>query len=83
MNRPHDWVTIPAGPVTLAAGGYLAAITTFTLPPFALARYPVTNTQFGEFIAAGGYTDNRWWCAHGREALIAGARSLIFCDTPL
>ncbi len=66
MNRPHDWVSIPAGPVTLAAGGYLAAITTFTLPPFALSRYPVTNTQFGEFITAGGYTDNRWWCAHGR-----------------
>jgi Sulfatase-modifying factor enzyme 1/TIR domain/NACHT domain len=31
------------------------------LPPFALARYPVTNAQYQAFIDAGGYGDARWW----------------------
>lgn len=31
------------------------------LPPFSIARYPVTNTQFQAFIDAGGYQDEQWW----------------------
>jgi iron(II)-dependent oxidoreductase len=33
--------------------------------PFCMARAPVTNAQFAEFVAAGGYRDQRWWDAEG------------------
>ncbi|MFZ1240642.1 MAG: SUMF1/EgtB/PvdO family nonheme iron enzyme, partial [Anaerolineae bacterium] len=33
-----------------------------------IGRYPVTNAQFGEFVAAGGYREARYW----REAEAAG-----------
>ncbi|MCE7939531.1 MAG: hypothetical protein DYG90_13300, partial [Chloroflexi bacterium CFX6] len=31
------------------------------LAPFALGRYPVTVAEWGCFVAAGGYDDDRWW----------------------
>lgn len=31
------------------------------LPPYAIARYPVTNRQWQAFVDDGGYTDDRWW----------------------
>jgi len=35
------------------------------LPPFAIARYPVTNAQFRRFIKAGGYDQERFWTTTG------------------
>ena len=32
---------------------------------FAIGRYPVTNAEYARFIAAGGYTTERWWTPHG------------------
>jgi formylglycine-generating enzyme required for sulfatase activity len=33
-----------------------------TLAPFAIGRYPVTNAQYAQFIAAGGYDPQAaWW----------------------
>ena len=33
-----------------------------SLPPFEIARYPVTHAQFQAFIGAGGYApDAPWW----------------------
>ncbi|WP_326557041.1 SUMF1/EgtB/PvdO family nonheme iron enzyme [Micromonospora sp. NBC_01796] len=52
-----------------------------SLPRFELARTPVTNAEYGCFIAAGGYLDDRWWRTEaarrwrrgdGLTALIAG-----------
>jgi formylglycine-generating enzyme required for sulfatase activity len=63
-----EWLTIPGGVVTLAAGGYLAESAEFVLAPFAMARYPVTNQQFAEFIAARGYHIREWWTAEGWAA---------------
>ncbi|WP_165360980.1 NACHT domain-containing NTPase, partial [Candidatus Chloroploca sp. Khr17] len=41
-----------------------------TLAPFAIGRYPVTNAQYAEFIAAGGYDPTApWWDAAGRAWL--------------
>jgi len=60
-----SWPAIPAGRVALKAGGYLAAVTTFELPAFALARHPVTNAVYARFIAAGGYDNARWWLEDG------------------
>lgn len=34
-------------------------------PPFAIAKYPVTNLQYRRFVEAGGYDDERWWSADG------------------
>jgi formylglycine-generating enzyme required for sulfatase activity len=31
------------------------------LDGFDLARWPVTNSEYGCFIAAGGYDDDQWW----------------------
>lgn len=35
------------------------------MPAFVLDAAPVTNAQYAEFIAAGGYDDPRWWTPHG------------------
>jgi len=41
-----------------------------TLPPFELARYPVTNAQYKLFIEDNGYDpDAPWWDAAGRAWL--------------
>ncbi len=63
-----QWVQIPDGTVTLAAGGYLSQAATFDLPAFAIGRYPVTNAQFGAFVAAGGYDGREWWTDDGWAA---------------
>ncbi|PDV97930.1 SUMF1/EgtB/PvdO family nonheme iron enzyme [Candidatus Chloroploca asiatica] len=40
------------------------------VPGFAIGRYPVTNAQYAEFIAAGGYDPAApWWDAAGRAWL--------------
>jgi iron(II)-dependent oxidoreductase len=36
-----------------------------TVKPFRIARAPVTNAAFAEFIEAGGYSDSRWWSETG------------------
>lgn len=33
--------------------------------PFRMARAPVTNAQFAEFVDAGGYREQRWWHDEG------------------
>ncbi len=33
--------------------------------PFCMARAPVTNAQFAEFVDSGGYREQRWWDAEG------------------
>lgn len=33
--------------------------------PFRMARAPVSNAQFAEFVDAGGYQDRRWWSRDG------------------
>jgi formylglycine-generating enzyme required for sulfatase activity len=55
------WLNIPGGQALLAEGGYLSQPTVFDVAPFAMARYPVTNAQYAQFIAAGGYTNPAWW----------------------
>jgi formylglycine-generating enzyme required for sulfatase activity/energy-coupling factor transporter ATP-binding protein EcfA2 len=36
-------------------------------PAFWLARYPVTNAQYQQFMQAGGYEERRWWSDAGWE----------------
>ena len=35
------------------------------VPPFFIDAAPVTNAQYAEFIADGGYDDPRWWTEEG------------------
>ncbi|MBX0331480.1 SUMF1/EgtB/PvdO family nonheme iron enzyme, partial [Oscillochloris sp. ZM17-4] len=35
------------------------------LPAFWIARYPITAAQYGQFIADGGYHEERWWTPEG------------------
>lgn len=37
------------------------------VPAFVIDAAPVTNRQYAEFIAAGGYDDPRWWTGPGWE----------------
>lgn len=63
LPTPFAWVEIPAGKVTLGTyytGGHITQPTTFDVPAFAIAKYPVTNAQFAKFIDAGGYKQQKW-----------------------
>ena len=72
MPAPFAWMDIPAGKVRLQEGGYvLKGGQTFDVPAFQIAKYPITNAQYGKFIEAGGYREKRWWTEAGwqmREA---------------
>ncbi|HRF96984.1 MAG TPA: SUMF1/EgtB/PvdO family nonheme iron enzyme [Aggregatilineales bacterium] len=72
LPKPFVWITIPTGEVTLEAGGYLDDPTTFTIPTFQMAKYPVTNAQYKLFIDAGGYDEKRWWTEDGWQAKLDG-----------
>jgi iron(II)-dependent oxidoreductase len=46
------------------------------LRPFRIARAPVTNAEFAEFVEVGGYRERRFWSEEGwawKEATRAGA----------
>jgi formylglycine-generating enzyme required for sulfatase activity len=68
MLNNHDWVDIPAGPVTLENRDSRLAPTRFDVGAFAIARYPVTNAQYAAFMAAGGYANRAWWADDGWAA---------------
>jgi ergothioneine biosynthesis protein EgtB len=70
-NRPiaHGAVAIPAGRSTLGlernSGSFgwdnEFAAHTVDVPAFEIDRYKVTNRQYLEFMAAGGYETRAWW----------------------
>jgi hypothetical protein len=66
MPKPFDWIDIPAGKVTLEAGGYAPkGGQTFDVPAFTIAKYPLTNAQFAMFIKGKGYEQRQWWTEDG------------------
>lgn len=66
---PWTWITIPAGPVKLASGGYLDTPAAYDVAAFHMAQTPVTNAQYAAFIEAGGYTTQVWWTPTGWRLL--------------
>jgi len=42
------------------------------IEPFRIARAPVTNGEFLEFVEAGGYREQRYWSGHGWQWLESG-----------
>ncbi|MCW2866814.1 MAG: iron(II)-dependent oxidoreductase EgtB [Marmoricola sp.] len=70
---PHDAVLVPAGPFVLGADAATEPWSldnerpahVVDLPAFRIGRVPVTNAEWQEFIADGGYDEPRWWSEHG------------------
>jgi hypothetical protein len=57
LPAPFEWILIPEGTLAPQAGGERV-----TVPPFAIAKYPITNAQFQAFVdASDGYADTQWW----------------------
>jgi formylglycine-generating enzyme required for sulfatase activity len=71
LHLALEWIDIPTGRVTLVPSkynmnnGYVQAPTRFDVENFAIAKYPVTNSQFANFIEAGGYKESQWWTSEG------------------
>jgi formylglycine-generating enzyme required for sulfatase activity len=66
----HYWRYIPPGRYTI--GGWLDdededndAQASIDLPAYWIAQYPITNQQYAQFIAAGGYATEAWWTTNG------------------
>jgi len=45
---------------------------TVEIAPFEMAVFPVTNAEFGLFMAADGYEDERWWQTEAARAWLRG-----------
>jgi len=75
LGDPRDFgarVVVPAGPFSMGSadaeglGGRDEGLQhTVTLPAFEIGQYPVTQAQFGVFVAAGGYEERHYWTLDG------------------
>jgi formylglycine-generating enzyme required for sulfatase activity len=63
--RPGEMVVVRAGKFIMGEGKEQHKL---PLPAYRLGKYPVTNAEYGRFIAAGGYRDRRWWTKAGWAA---------------
>lgn len=59
-NQRPDAVLIPAGPFLMGDG-----LEEVVLPAFAIGKYPVTNAEYFEFVAATGYRRPDHWSGDG------------------
>jgi ergothioneine biosynthesis protein EgtB len=68
---PLEWVDVPGGIVWIGHEGDDFAFDNegprhrVLLEPYRMATRLVTNAEYLEFIAAGGYRDWRWWTSEG------------------
>jgi iron(II)-dependent oxidoreductase len=64
-------VLVPAGPFSMGTSTEPWALDNerpahqVELPAYVIDTTPVTNGGYAEFVAAGGYTDSRWWSEDG------------------
>jgi formylglycine-generating enzyme required for sulfatase activity len=73
LPEPFEWCAVPAGPFLMGsdpakdptAQDNEQPQVTIELPAFYIAKYPVTNAQYGRFIEAGGYENAEWWTDTG------------------
>ncbi|MGA9347711.1 MAG: SUMF1/EgtB/PvdO family nonheme iron enzyme [Anaerolineae bacterium] len=66
---PRGMVLIPAGPFIMGSAEYgdEGPVYQVWLDAFWIARTPVTNAEYAEFIKAGGYGDRKYWTEAGWE----------------
>jgi len=64
---PQGMVLIPAGPFIMGSieRDNERPVHQVWLDAFWMARYPVTNAEYAEFIAAGGYKSREYWTEAG------------------
>jgi len=75
LPQPFSWITIPAGTVRVISEdlkektweSYIPKGTSkiFQVDTFEMAKYPLTNAQFAQFIEMQGYHQRRWWIDEG------------------
>lgn len=72
LPSPFEWVDIPAGRVIVETLSPTLDPHTperhrfeWNVPPFRIAKYPLTNAQYAVFIKAGGYQEQKWWTVQG------------------
>ena len=84
---PADPVLVPAGPFTLGVDlteepwslDNERPAHTVDLPAFRIGRGPVSNGEWQEFVAAGGYDEPQWWSERGwRHRVDAGLERPLF-----
>jgi formylglycine-generating enzyme required for sulfatase activity len=73
LPQPFDWCYIPAGKVTLTPDAidnniYIKQNTILNVPAFWIAKYPITNAQYREFILDKGYPSDNYWTQSGINA---------------
>jgi gamma-glutamyl hercynylcysteine S-oxide synthase len=66
LRTPHARVAIPGGEATLGTRNGFAwdnerPAHTVHVPAFDVDVHNVTNSEYEEFVEAGGYRDRRWW----------------------
>jgi len=76
----QDSVEIPEGNVVL--GNYPAGYGNISpeivfVPTFLLDKHEVTNREFAEFVADGGYQEQQFWILEGMNDSLAGWRWII------
>ena len=64
---PSAWIALPAGNYPIGDAMHPAERPEHRvqLAAFQLARFPVTNGAFAEFMAAGGYQQQKFWLPEG------------------
>ena len=84
---PHDSVLVPAGPFRLGVDAETEPGSLdnerpahdVDLAAYRIGRVPVTNAEWAQFAAAGGYDDPQWWSARGwAHRTEAGLRRPLF-----
>lgn len=72
LPEPFDWCYIPAGDITLTLDApsddvYIRDDKLVNVPEFWMAKYPITNAQYQQFMDDGGYRNDVWWTQVGRN----------------
>lgn len=64
MPAPFAWIDIPAGRGTMKTN---ESSVTLEIPTqaYQIAKYPITNAQFAQFVKADGYQNQNWWTNQG------------------
>ncbi len=78
LPPPFEWINIPGGKVTLEIGDERPV---YTVKPFVISKYPITNAQFQIFVEApDGYRETKWW-DYSPDAKRWRSENLIVKDT--